>query len=97
MKKLTFSELCDKLEDDENLNGVIVFKQNHSWKKEYSLEERSYVVSGTNKYFKPYAIGCSLFGTNLTGTDRGVRLDWYMKDEEDPWRVDYCYIYKEKE
>lgn len=97
MKKLTFSELCDKLENDENLNGVIVFKQNHSWKKEYSLEERSYVVSGTNKYFKSYMIGCSLFGTNLTKTDRGVRLDWYMKDEEDPWRVDYCYIYKEKE
>ena len=97
MKKLTFEELCDKLEDDENLNGVIVFKQNHSWKKEYSLEERSYVVSGTNKYFKHWMIGCSLFGTNLTGTDRGVRLDWYMKDEEDPWRVDYCYIYKEKE
>lgn len=96
MKKLTFEELCDKLENDENLNGVIVFKQNRSWKEEYSLEERSYVVSGNNKYFKPYALGCSLFGTNLTGTDYGVRLDWYMKDDENPWIVDYCYVLKEE-
>ena len=41
MKKLTFKELCDKLEDDENLNGVIVFKQNRSWKEEYSLEDEN--------------------------------------------------------
>ena len=97
MKKLTFEELFDKLENDENLNGVIVFKQNRSWKEEYSLEGRSYVVSGDNKYFKPYMLGCSLFGTNLTGTDRGVRLDWYMINDENPWIVDYCYIYKGKE
>ena len=97
MKKLTFEELCDKLENDENLNGVIVFKQNRSWKKEYSLEERSYLVCRDNKWFKPYTLGNSLFGSCLDKKDRGVRLDWYMKDEEDPWRVDYCYIYKEKE
>ena len=54
MKKLTFEELCDKLENDENLNGVIVFKQNRSWKKEYSLEELGVVSMNNQEYLSKY-------------------------------------------
>lgn len=94
MKKITFDELRDILTEDSSKEGVIVFKQNVDWKEEYSLEERSYKVSGDNKFFKSYLLGNSLFGTNLTGTDKCVRLDWYMKQEENPWLIDYCYIIK---
>lgn len=93
MEKLKLSDLENR---DDWEYAVVVFKS-ESFSKDYSLEERSYLICRDNKLFKPWMIGCSLFGTNLTGTDRGVRLDWYMKDEEDPWCVDYCYIYKEKE
>lgn len=97
MKKLKFSELEKILQEDENKCGVIVFKQLDSWKREFTEEERSYVVSGTNKWFKPWMGGCSLFGTNLTKDDCGVRLDWYMRDPENPWKIDYCYLYEVKE
>ena len=101
MSKITFKELCDYLEKDENRKGVIVFKQCNDWKRDFSEEERSYVVSGDNKFFKPYMIGSSLFGTNLTKTDCGVRLDWYMKSlPEDGlgerWIVDYCYVLEDE-
>lgn len=93
MNKLTFDELNEILKNDHSKNGVIVFKQNANWTEEYSEEERSYIVSGSCKYFNPAMLGSSIFGTNLTNTDRGVRLDWYMHQDEYPWEVDYCYLY----
>ena len=101
MNKITFKELCNYLRDNTEGKGVIVFKQGKDWKKEFSEEERSYIVHGDNKFFKPYLIGSSLYGTNLTKTDCGVRLDWYMKAiPEDGlgerWTIDYCYILEEE-
>lgn len=32
----------------------------------------------------------------LDKKDRGVRLDWYMKDDKQPWIIDYCYIITEE-
>lgn len=102
MKKITWNELEEYLQNNEKGKGVIVFKQGKDWKREFSEEERSYVVHGDNKWFKPYCIGCSLFGTNLTKTDCGVRLDLYMRAlPEDGigerWIVDYCYILEDGE
>lgn len=96
MKRISFEELCSYLEADNNKKGVIVFKQHKNWDKQYTEPERSYVVYGDNKYFKHGLCGNSLFGTNLTKDDCGVRLDWYMFNGEDSWEVDYCYLLEDE-
>lgn len=69
---------------ENSITGVIVFKASN-WAKDYSLESRSYRVSSANKGFISCA-GSSIYGSNLDGTDKLVRLDWYN------WDVDYCYL-----
>lgn len=96
MERLSFQELCNYLETHEERIGVIVFKQNKNWQREYTEPERSYMVSGNNRYFQKGKISNSLFGTNLTKDDCGVRLDWYMFNGEDSWEVDYCYILEDE-
>ena len=101
MNKISFSELEQYLQEHQDGKGVIVFKQNDDWKREFSEEERSYIVYGDNKWFKPYCIGNSLYGYSLDGRDMGVRLDWYMRAlPEDGlgkrWIVDYCYILEDE-
>lgn len=88
MEKLKLWDL--EARDDWEL-AVVVFKS-ESFSKQYSLKERSYVISRDNKWFNPMMLGCSLFGNCLDGKDNGVRLDWYMKDDKQPWIIDYCYI-----
>lgn len=97
--KITYKELKEIF---TNINrnkepvkyGVIVFTED-SFNKPYSLESRSYKVSSDNKVFRPDAIGYSLYGSALDGSDDGVRLESYMKEEHggsNGWKVDYCYI-----
>lgn len=93
MEKLKLSDLENR-EDWEY--AVVVFKS-ESFSNNYSLKERSYLICRDNKLFKSYTIGCSLFGSCLDKKDRGVRLDWYMKDDKHPWIIDYCYIITEEE
>lgn len=93
MKKLTL----DDLEHREDWEYAVVVFKSESFSNYYSLKERSYVICRDNKWFKPYALGCSLFGNCLDGKDMGVRLDWYMRDTEHPWIIDYCYIISEEE
>lgn len=92
--KMSWSELSEYLCDNHNKKGVVVFKQHKNWKKEYSEEERSYIVDGNNKFFYDNMISTSIWASNLTETDIGVRLDWCMfyEDKENRWVVDYCYI-----
>ena len=95
MKKITWSELCNYLEAHHESKGVVVFKVNPTWKKQdYALEQLSYVVEGKNKFFYNNMISTSIWASNLSGDDKGVRLDWYMFYEQEPyrWIVDYCYI-----
>ena len=69
-----------------------------SFKKPYSLKERSYAFSNDNKAFMPNMGGYSIFASSLDGTDIGVRLEQYLAAEgggKDGWKVDYCYILKE--
>ena len=94
-KQLTWEEFEKELQDDHSKHGVVVFKNGQYWEKEYPLEERSYKVYGSDKWFDGRYGGCSIFGTNLTGTDVGVRLDWYMRDGKNSWVVDYCYLVEE--
>ena len=68
------------------LTAVVVFKASN-FKKEYSLEERSYRIQSNNgKRFFPTMLGSSIYGTSLDGSDKNVRLDYYR------WEIDYCYL-----
>lgn len=91
-QRLTWKEFDRLLTEDHNRKGVVVFKNGPYWNKKYPLDERSYMVYGTDKWFDSKYCGRSIFGTNLTKTDRGVRLDWYMRNGKDSWEVDYCYM-----
>ena len=79
---------------EEHLVGCIVFTED-SFLEAYSLEERTYVVSSNNKAFQPNMGGYSIYGSSLDGSDRGVRLESYMADEDGGdhgWKVEYCYL-----
>lgn len=94
MKKLTWGEMYDILCHDHSKNGVIVFKQHPSWKREFSELERSYEISGECNAFDNDKISTALWGDCLGCKDEEVRLDWYMKadDPKERWVVDYCYL-----
>lgn len=100
MKKLTYAELVKLFRDHESkypkepLIAHIVFTED-SWPDQYSLESRTYVVYSNCKAYMPNMGGYSIFGTSLDGSDKGVRLDYYMAAEhggKDGWKVDYCYL-----
>ena len=93
IKKLSWGELYDILCADHTKNAVIVFKQNPTWKREFTEKERSYKVSGDCNAFHNNLISTSLYGECL-GADEFIRLDWYMKADkpEERWQVDYCYL-----
>lgn len=100
MEKLTFAQ-ARKIIDDHNkqhgirsqyadsnpLDLVIVFT-NDSFKKDYNLEQRSYITRSDEKYFLPEMGGSSLYGDCVAGDDSGVRLDWYLGE----WKIEYCYF-----
>lgn len=93
-QKMTWCELSDYLCEHHEAVGVVVFKQHPEWKREFTEKERSYCVSGDNKFFYPNMISTSIWADALEGTDKGVRLDWYMFHEEPKyrWQIDYCYL-----
>lgn len=105
MKHLSYSEFTKKMREfnethnwaKESIEGVIVFTED-SFSKEYSLEERSYVVSSNSKAWISSMGGYSIFGSSLDGSDVCVRLDYLMASErggELGWKVDYCYFLEE--
>lgn len=84
---------------DKKLVGVIVFTVD-SYTRKYTEIQRSYRVTSDNKAFIPGQLGYSIFAGCLDGSDQGVRLDLYMKDEhggESGWEVDYCYLLEDEE
>lgn len=93
-QKMSWEEMSNYLTEHNNAVGVVVVKQHPNWTQQYTLEERSYVVYGDNKYFNPAMIGSSIFSRTLANTDVGVRLDWYLfdTDKENRWQIDYCYL-----
>ncbi len=93
MQKVTLTDLEHR---DDWKYAVVVFKS-ESFSKHYSLKERSYLICKDSKWFNPEMIGCSLYGHCLNKKDMGVRLDWYMKDNTQPWIIDYCYIIDEEQ
>ena len=108
MKKITFDELYVRFVNHNNesnvtsqfsdsqfnrLVGVVVFKSENWPGKDFSLESRSYRFASDNKYFVSGLGGNSIFADSLDGSDRGVRLDYYINE----WDVDYCYIEGEED
>lgn len=103
MKKLTWSEVEKAMwnfneehgyktkGNEKRLEAVVVFTED-SFNRPYTERDRSYQFSSDNKAFLPNQLGYSIFGDCLDGNDLGVRLDWYMRADENPWKVDYCYL-----
>lgn len=63
--------------------------------KIYPWESRTYIVSSDNKAFQPEKGGYSIYGICLDGTDCGVRLEQYMRDEQggkSGWVVEDCCL-----
>ena len=96
-KKL--KELFSKYEKEypkTHLTAYITFSSFGSQnKKEYSWKSRTYLVSSDNKAFQPNKGGYSIFGNCLDGSNQGVRLDQYMKEEyggKDGWVVEDCCV-----
>ena len=94
LKKITFSDLTKYLSEHHDKFGVIVFKQNPIWNKEFSELSRSYRVSGNCNFFQSGMISNAIIGDCLDNSEDGIRLDWYMACDkpEERWEVDYCYI-----
>ena len=96
IKKMTWEELDEYLRTHQEAEGVIVFKQHPSWRKEYSLEQRSYRLNGKGNHFQQGKISNSIWGYCLDESDPdadGIRLDWVLYAlPEERWEVDYCYL-----
>ena len=81
-----------QFEDKAPLYGNVVISQD-SFNKPYSEEERTYVFRSDNKAFLSDMIGNSIISDSKDGSDKGVRLDWYLWDG---WKIERCYITKEE-
>jgi hypothetical protein len=86
---------CVQFDNKHILTAVIVFTAD-SFNGEYSEKERSYEVTNGNKWFLGNQGGTSLFGDCLDGSEQGIRLDWYIRRDEHPWKVERCYIVSEE-
>ena len=78
----------------KHLTAHITFTAD-SFKKEYSEQSRTYVVSSDNKAYWSKHLGLSIFGSCLDGTDQRVNLDKYMAEEHggaDGWKVEKCVL-----
>lgn len=109
MERMTYQEAKEYLIRYNEQNGyttkgmekhctMIAVIDQKSFKKEYSLESRSYEFTNDNKAFLPSNLGYSIFASSLDGTDPYVRLEQYLKEEQggkDGWIVEYCYIKSE--
>jgi len=109
-KSINYAQLCENMRsfNEQNkvtakgksgaIKGVIVFTQD-SFNKELTVEERSYLVTSSNKAWISGNGGYSIYGSALDGTDPFVRLDQLMKLEcggKDGWEVEYCYMLEEE-
>lgn len=94
--KLSWEELDKFLTENPERKGVVVFKQNPRWKKQYSEKQRSYWLDGSGNHFKTGKISNSIWGYCLDENDPdadGIRLDWVIYAlPEERWEVDYCYL-----
>ena len=97
---MDYSELKQifrKLKQDspkEDLTAHITFTED-SFASQYSRLSRTYLISSDNKAFWSNKGGRSIFAYCLDKTsDQGVRLDWYMEEENNAngWKVEECYI-----
>ena len=99
IRRMKYRDLAKLFREAEaagrHMVGYIVFAEGNWLDKVFSLESRTYRVSSQNKAYMPNMGGYSIYGSALDGSDDGVRLEGYMREErggEDGWFVDYCYI-----
>lgn len=96
--EMEYREMVSRFRDAESkgrhLVGYVVFTE-ESFKEKYPLESRTYVISSNNKAFQPSMGGYSIYASSLDGSDKLVRLERYMADEQggnDGWKIEKCYM-----
>lgn len=82
---------------DTHLTAYITFApESFGPEVDYSVVERTYMISSNNKAFQPNMGGYSIFGSCLDGkTDPCLRLDYQMAEEnggKNGWLVEDCCI-----
>lgn len=94
-KYVEFRDLCYEANSKgEEIIAHITFTED-SFLDYYTDEQRTYVVSSNNKLFKGDSNGFSFYGSCLDGSDRGIRLDMYMRDiygGENGWAIEKIAI-----
>lgn len=90
--------LCNAAINGKTVEAFVTFTPaSFGFDKEYSKRARTYTFTSREKAFNPNVGGYSIFGSSLDGSDNGVRLESYMKDEKggpDGWKVQTCGIIK---
>lgn len=101
LNKMSWAEACEYLREFNRKHEIttkggnkaectmVAVMTEDSWDTEYSEKSRSYAFTNDNKAFLPNMSSNSIFSWCLDGTDKGVRLDWYIGRD---WHVAYCYI-----
>ena len=85
--------------EQTHLTAHIVFTAD-SFEKAYPPESRTYIVSSDNKAFQDGMGGYSIFGSCLDGTDKGVRLEQYMREENggsNGWEIEKIELIRSEE
>ena len=77
---------------DNRLYGAVVIANGPYWKKEYPLDSRTYIFSSDNKEFIGNMLGSSVFAYSKDKSDQGVRLDYYLRDKDNPWIIEDSYF-----
>ena len=73
-----------------HLDGYITFSNLGTHEDpDYTMYDRTYIVSSDNKAYKPNRLGFSIFGSCLNGHDPCVRLESYMRQ---PNAVSYTHL-----
>ena len=83
------------LSADHDMEGYITVADESFSPNSYSWESRTYLVSSNCKAYQAGKAGYSIFGTSVDGSDVGVRLDLYLKNEhggEKGWTIEDCGI-----
>ena len=75
-----------------HLDGYITFSDLGSHEDpNYTMYDRTYIVSSDNKAYKPNRLGFSIFGSCLNGHDPCVRLESYMR-QPNGWVPGECCL-----
>lgn len=88
--------LCEAAKAKTEVTAFATFTPD-GFKQPYPQVARTYLFTSNNKAFIANASGYSIFSWCLDGTENGIRLERYMRDEKggpDGWKIETCGLVK---